>query len=456
MDKNKKKVVFVICFIAALGGLMFGMDQGTINGTLDEIMKDFGFSTATASTYAGIMMYGCVAGSLISGWISNYLGRKLVLIIASACFALFIITGVTAFNAEILFASRFLLGVTVGIASFAVPVYLSEIAPKQIRGGMVAFYQLMITIGIFMIFVSNATLGQYHVSWRFMVGIIAVPAIVMFICVLFLPRSPRWLMLRNRESEATQVLEKVRNHETVAGEIEEIKESLKIKKASPMQLLRKGFFLKVLLVGFVLQILNTLCGINPVMYYSTMIFDHAGVSNAGLVTIILGIVNMLTTIIAVKYVDKIGKKPIIYFGLIGMGCMLLVLSVSFYCLGAGSGMLVKFALIGGTVIFVFFYAVSLGPTIWAICSEIFPLEGRDFGFAVTTATNWIFNAIAVNFSLIVMDKFGGGLLFLIFAIVCILGVFFVYLFVPETKNISLEKIELNLKNGVKLKHLGRE
>ena len=456
MEKNKVRVVYAICFVAALGGLMFGMDQGTINGTLEFIMKDFSFSTAKASEYASIMMYGCVIGSLLSGWISNYIGRKRTLIIASACFAIFIIIGISTNTAAVLFTARFFLGVTVGIASFAVPVYLSEIAPKEFRGGMVAFYQLMITIGILVIFITNALLTEVNASWRVMVGIIAIPALIMFVCVLFLPKSPRWLMLKNKEKEAEIVLDKVRDSSCVAMEMGEIRESLKIKKASPMQLLSKKFFLKVLLVGFVLQILNTLCGINPVMYYSTLIFNHAGVSNAAMVTIILGIVNVVTTVIAVKYVDRVGKKPIIYLGLIGMGCMLILLSASFFVIGPHSGSIVKVVLIAATICFVFFYAISLGPTCWTICSEIFPLEGRDFGFAITTATNWIFNAIAVNTSLIVMDTFGGGILFSFFAVICILGIFFVYFYVPETKGISLEKIEINLKNGVKLKNLGKE
>lgn len=457
MNKNATRSVYSFCFIAALGGLMFGMDQGTINGTLNFIVNDFKFSTAEGASYASIMMYGCVLGSLVCGWVANTLGRKKTLIIAAACFALFIITGATAQTVLILFTSRFLLGVTVGIASFAVPVYLSEIAPSKSRGGMVAFYQLMITIGILLIFITNAIFDHYNVSWRIMLGIIALPALAMLAFVFILPQSPRWLMLKGKDSQALDVLKKIRTEdEEITFEFEEIKTSLNIKKSTAMQLLTKGFFLKVLALGFVLQILNTLCGINPVMYYSTLIFSKAGIHDASAVTVVLGVVNMATTIIAVKYVDRIGKKPIIYFGLAGMAIMLIILSVNFYLLDHYAlTAFMTFFLVGATILFVFSYAVSLGPTIWTICSEIFPLEGRDFGFAVTTATNWIFNAIAVNFSLIIMDQYGGCILFSGFSLVCILGLFFVGLFVPETKNISLEKIEINLKNGVRLRDIGK-
>ena len=459
MEQQKdKRAVYAFCFIAALGGLMFGMDQGTINGTLNFIIKDFKFTTVEGSSYASIMLYGCVIGSLFCGWVANTLGRKKTLVIAAACFAVFVITGATASSVFILFASRLLLGVTVGVASFAVPVYLSEIAPKEKRGGMVAFYQLMITIGIMIIFISNAVFDYYGGSWRWMLGVIAIPAFIMLIFVFLLPKSPRWLMLKNKEDEARKVLTKMRcDPNAVSQELLEIKTSLNIKKSTALKLLNKKFFLKVLAVGLILQVLNTLCGINPVMYYSTMIFHKAGITNASIVTIILGIVNMGTTIIAVKYVDRIGKKPIIYFGLAGMGVMLILLSISFYCLSNFKlNMVITIFLVGSTILFVFFYAVSLGPTIWAVCSEIFPLEGRDFGFSVTTATNWILNAIAINFSLVIMDVYGGSYLFLGFACVCILGLFFVYFFVPETTGVSLEKIETNLKNGVKLRDIGKE
>ena len=436
---------------------MFGMDQGTFNGTLEFISKDFGFSTLEGSYYASIMMYGCVFGALLCGWISNRLGRRRTLIISAACFSFFILIGATTHSIPVLFSSRFMLGITVGIASFSVPVYLSEIAPKKTRGGMVGFYQFMITVGILIIFISNAVLSYYDASWRLMLGIIAIPALFMFILVFLLPESPRWLMLKSREDKAREVLCKIgRSSEDTESEIEEISTSLHYQKTSAIKLLTSKFFIKVLFLGIILQVLNTLCGINPVMYYSTLIFGKAGIADAAIATIILGVINMFGTLLAVTFVDKIGKKKIVYAGLCGMAVGLLLLSVSFRFIDHESlKSYFSISMVGAAVLFIFSYAVSLGPTIWTICSEIFPLEGRDFGFAITTATNWILNALAVNFSLVVMNKYGASTLFVFFSCICIFGIFFVYFFVPETTDVSLEEIEIKLKNGEKLRNIGR-
>jgi len=357
-----------------------------------------------------------------------------------------------------LYFSRFCIGLAVGSASLCVPLYLSEIAPTRYRGGFISMYQLMITIGIFLIYLSNSVIGTMYHSWRLMLFVIAIPSIVMFLGVLTIPRTPRWLMLKGRSVEARDVLSRTREtEEEIARELEEIEDSIKnVSKVNTWDTLTKSYFLKVLLLGVSLQLLQQLSGINCVIYYSGEIFKEAGLSNPTIGTIIIGLVNMLTTIIAVKYVDSWGRKPIIYFGLTVMAATLVIIGVVFHIKEAGHviGGFEKILVVASTIVYIFAFAVSLGPIIWVICAEIFPLEMRDFGVTVTTVTNWVGAAIVVQFSLTVMKSYGGSVLFFFFGFCCLLGFILIGAFTPETKGTSLEKIEQNLKAGKKMKDLG--
>ncbi len=518
------------CIFAALGGLLFGLDQGFINGSLDFIEKDFGWTTLQGETFAGIMVYGCIFGVIISGWVARTIGRKKTLVLAALFFTVFAFWGSITSSVYILFGTRFCIGLAVGCASFCVPLYLSEIAPTKLRGGFIAMYQFAITIGIFLIYVSNSVIAHYFESWRLMLGIIAIPSIVMLVGVLTVPRSPRWLMLKGKKDEAESVLKKTREtEEEINSEITEIENSLKVqegKKASIIDVITKPIFLKVMVVGVLLQLLQQLSGINTVIYYSTNIFNSAGFNNAAVATIVIGLVNMLSTIIAIKFVDKWGRKPICYTGLVIMIITLALNGIIFkvkevgiekrkaefvtlaveklsnkediktemayndakqylknhspsdndrqkfynnliqlgfskteakvasndfgYVLPGSAGWMVLLS----TVIYIIAFAFSLGPIIWIFCAEMFPLEVRDVGVTITTIANWVGCAIVVQCSMSVMKVFGGSDLFFAFGVCCLLGIFLLAGWVPETKGISLEEIELNLKNGKKLRRLG--
>ncbi len=477
-ESQSKKTVIKVCIIAALAGLLFGLDIAYVNGALTYISKEFGLSTATQEgEVAGILLIGAAVGALFSGVLSKKFGRKKVLIIAAFIFTVFTLMGVFAHTFEVLLASRFIVGLAVGIASFIAPLYLSEIAPGKIRGAMIAMYQLMITLGIVIMFASNFIIARYegfilgflhiesHAIWRIMLIVLVIPSLIMFIGCLFLPKSPRWLMLVGRKEEAEEVLKKIRSsQEAVDFEINEIEETIKV-KSSGFKLLKHKFFWKVILLGVCLQGFQQFTGMNAFMYYSTQIFQQAGFSNPAVATIIVGLVNMLTTLIAIRYVDKFGRKPILYFGL-----ALLVIS----CLVVGTifHQYYSYSMVNGVVqttmslspalqwttlifclIFIFGFAISMGPIIWIICSEIQPLEGRDLGITVSTMTNWICNAILGQFA-VGWLTFAPGNTFYTFGIVCFVCVFFVFFVVPETKGTSLEEIEMNLRDGKKLKNLG--
>ncbi len=453
--------VAVIAFIGALGGLLFGLDQGFINGSLPLIREDLGLTTDQGAFFSGVLAWAAAVGAFIAGWVARILGRKNTILFAALAFAACTLIGAAAQSYEILLLSRILLGLAVGTAAFVVPLYLSEIAPTHMRGGIIAMYQLMITIGIFLVFVSNAGIqiafqGQDH-SWRLMLGIISIPAIVMLLAGLTLPRSPRWLMLKRREDQARAVLERTRaSREEVDAELAEMQTSLGQADRKALHLFGKGFFWKVLLLGIALQALQQLSGINSVIYYSTEIFAKAGIQNAAVATVIVGFVNMLTTILAVAFVDRWGRKPILYLGLAVMAVMLFaVASVFRYEQGGGDlGDLGQVLMVGAVLTYICAFAISLGPVVWIMCAEIFPLEGREIGVTITTIANWVFTAIVVQYSEIILHQIGGAVLFYGFAVSCVAGLFLVFLFAPETKKVSLEDLEERLRAGVPLKRIG--
>ncbi len=453
MSKNTSTngTVLMVCFIAALAGLLFGLDVAFVNGSLDYIARDFSLTKEQSQQVAGWLLAGAAIGALFSGKLSSVFGRKKVLLLSAFIFTFFTLIGVFANSIQVLLWARLIIGIAVGIASFVAPLYLSEIAPYKMRGGLIAMYQFMITVGIFLMFVSNAAL-MYTESWRIMMSVLIIPSSIMLIGTFTLPESPRWLALKGKLTEAESILGKIRNtQEEVNFELEEIKATIAHTKHG-LSLLRQPFFIKVIFLGIALQMLQQFCGMNAFMYYSGKIFATAGISNPSVATIVVGLVNVLTTILAIKYVDKFGRKPILYFGLI-----LLVVSctaVSYLFNSDHSTQIAHYALVGFSLLFIFAFAISLGPIIWILCAEIYPLAGRDFGVTVTTMTNWICNTIIGSFTLTWFTNYGESKTFLGFGIVCFIGIFLVKFFTPETKDVPLEEIEANLKAGGPLKLIG--
>ncbi|MFT4693958.1 MAG: SP family galactose:H+ symporter-like MFS transporter [Francisella sp.] len=451
-------VVIRVAIIAALAGLLFGMDIGYVNGSLDFIAQTFHLDITQKGHVASILLVGAALGALISGFLSKRYGRRKVLLIAAAIFSVFTIVGIFSPNYETFLASRFILGVAVGIASFIAPLYLSEIAPKKFRGALIALYQLMITIGLFAVFLTNSALESTG-SWRIMLAVLAVPSLIMFCGCLTLPRSPRWLVLTGNDEEAEFVLKKIRvSDDEALNEYHEIKQTAHV-GVSIFSLLKKKFFIKVLLLGIALQAFQQFTGMNAFMYYSTDIFKLAGFTSPSTSTIIIGLLNMLTTFLAIKYVDKFGRKPILYLGLALLILSCIVVGTIFKThFVYGQAMILsqdlQWTALFFCLLFIFGFAISMGPVVWILCSEIQPIEGRDFGVTASTMSNWICNAIIGNFALTWLTFYPGNTFFG-FATTCIVCLFFVKFFVPETRGVSLEEIEKNLRAGKPLAKVGR-
>ncbi|RPH26092.1 sugar porter family MFS transporter [Buttiauxella warmboldiae] len=453
--RSNKSMTFFVCFLAALAGLLFGLDIGVIAGALPFIAKDFQITAHQQEWVVSSMMFGAAVGAVGSGWLSFRIGRKYSLMIGAVLFVVGSLCSAFAPDAEILIISRVLLGLAVGVASYTAPLYLSEIAPEKIRGSMISMYQLMITIGILGAYLSD-TAFSYSGSWRWMLGVITIPALILLVGVFFLPDSPRWFAAKRRFHDAERVLLRLRDTSAEAKrELEEIRESLKVKQSGWSLFKDNSNFRRAVFLGILLQVMQQFTGMNVIMYYAPKIFEIAGFTNTTQQmwgTVIVGLINVLATFIAIGLVDRWGRKPTLVLGFtvmaVGMGILGTMLHIGIHSQGA------QYFAIAMLLMFIVGFAMSAGPLIWVLCSEIQPLKGRDFGITCSTATNWIANMIVGATFLTMLNTLGNANTFWIYAA---LNLFFIVLtlwLIPETKHVSLEHIERNLMKGRRLREIG--
>lgn len=455
-EKSHRLFVYFVGIAAALAGLLYGLDAGVITGAKLFIIKTFHATRQQEELLVSIVLFGAVVGTLLSGTLSKYCGRRFAIILSAIIFTLGAICSAMTHSLEMLVSVRFVIGIGLGIASFTAPVYLSELAPKKIRGSLIALYQLMVTIGFLLAFFSD-TLLAYVDNWRAMLGIVAIPAFLMLLLMLFSPQSPRWLMLRGEKKAAKAVLEKLRYHHEVDAELEEISYSLQHTKVKASHLIQNKNFLKVIGLGMMLQAIQQFSGINAVLYYAPNIFKLAGFSTSIeqlWATVIVGLINVLTTIIALLMIDKFGRRPILFFGVVVSTLSMLALGILLHT-GTPTEALRIFAVIA-VLAFIFGFAIGLGPIVWILCSEIYPLQGRNFGITFSTASNWICNGLIAFTFLNVLHAIGGANTMYIFGIIGLVSLIFIALFTPETKGVSLEQIENNLMDGKSCRKLGQQ
>lgn len=451
-----------MAFAAATAGLLFGLDIGVISGANPFLMKEFSISEAQIEHIVSALLWGASVGAVGCGWVSSALGRKLTLIIAAIIFVVGSLGCAMAHNTATLVGMRFFLGLAVGMASFVAPLYLSEVAPQRLRGAMVSMYQLMITIGILIASLSDTYFAIYATiggvtggHWRWMLGILAVPAALMLLAVLTLPESPRWLLAKGREDEARGVLDRIRSlPEEVAAEIAAIKQDLAVPQNGLSLFLGNSNFRRAVFLGIALQTIQQLTGINVFMYYSPFILKAAGFTSESqqlLGSILVMTVNTLSTFIAIAFVDKFGRKPLMYAGFVIMGLAMCTVGGIFHHGTEGAA---AYIAVAALLIFIVGFAMSAGPIIWILCSEIYPLNGRDFGITVSTATNWIVNGIVGATFLTMLTKLGPGNTFIGYGLLEVLFFIFFVMYVPETKGVSLEQISANLLAGKPLREIG--
>ncbi len=451
-----KGLVYVVAFTAALAGLLFGLDIGVISGALPFIADQFKATTTQQEMIVSSLLVGALIGTLLSSVISRKYGRRKALLVSAIMFATGALLSAIANGILVLIVVRLFLGMAVGIASFTAPLYLSEMAPYRIRGALISMYQLMITIGILFAYVSDTFLSYGH-HWRIMLGVIAIPAMLMFIGVWLLPGSPRWLVLVGKKEKARGVLKKLRYEDEIEEELRDIEETLESKQNGWGLFRTNKYFRKAILLGIGLQAVQQFTGMNVIMYYAPKIFKLAGFATTAEQmwgTVLVGLINVLATFIAIAFVDKAGRKPILFVGFIVMGLSMALMGTMFH-MGIHDSQALQFVAIGALLSFIIGFAMSTGPIIWVICSEIYPLSGRDLGIMASTASNWFCNAIVGMTFLTFLKVLGPAQTFWMYGGLNILFIIVLILFVPETKGVSLERIEQNLMSGKRLAKIGR-
>jgi sugar porter (SP) family MFS transporter len=434
--------VLLVASIAALGGLLFGYDTGVISGAILFIKRDFALNNQTEAFTISVVLLGCILGSALAGTIADRFGRRPTLFTAGVVFLLGALISALAPSETVLLIGRFIVGIGIGFSSVVAPLYISEVAPAPVRGSLVSLYQFAITVGILAAYLVDYALAS-QAAWRWMLGLAVIPSFVLMAGMLFMPESPRFLFKIGVLQRARDEIQRIYN-DPAASQQEEasIAASLAVKGAGLGALLG-GSLAFVLFVGVVLAVLQQITGINTVIYYGPQIFQMAGFGSASssiLAQSLVGTVNCAMTLVAIAYVDRIGRKPLLYIGLTGMFVALSVLATAF-AQPHFSGSLGGIAL-ASMMAYVGCFAFSFGPILWILLSEIFPLQVRGLGMSICTLANWVGNFLVSQFFLTMVDRLGRTTTFAIYAVLCIVTILFVRAFVPETKRELLELVRV--------------
>ncbi len=461
--RQHRRSALMITAVAAIGGLLFGYDTGVIGGSQLYFTKYFGLSSGEQGWAVSSAIYGCLFGALASGYLTRQISRKYTLLASAVLFIISAWGSGAANSLGELALYRIIGGLGVGMASMAAPMYIAEIAPPKERGQMVSFYQLAVVVGFFVVFLATYFIGgsggeeasrvadearhQWNVErgWRVMFWSELLPAAVFFILLLFVPHTPRWLMMKGRREEAQRVLARITASEEEARlELEDIALSFSQTAGHhPVTLATRGIGF-VLFIGTMLSVFQQVTGINAILYYGAEIFANAlgyGPEDALKQQLWLGGVNLAFTFVAIFTIDRWGRKPLFLCGATGMFLGLSVLAWTIHSQQMGLTSLIAI------LVFIGSFAMSMGPVVWVLLAEIFPNSIRSTAMAIAVAAQWLFNAIVansfpvVNASALNQQQFNGALPYVIFAGFCLIALVFVWKLVPETRGRTLEELE---------------
>ena len=455
MASSKKNYINTLAIIASLGGFLFGYDTAVISGTINFVSTQFHLDAISTGWYVSSALVGCISGVAMAGVLSDKYGRKKVLILSALFFGVSAVgcTFAIGFNDLVLY--RFIGGLGIGVASMVSPLYISELSPAHKRGRLVALYQFAITIGILCSYFSNAyllklsqsenfaqstgTVYQIMVSevWRIMLGTSAIPAILFLLLLQIVPESPRWLTIQKRETEALTILHKIVNDEEAQKEMNDIKSNL-ARESGGLSIVFKGSFRLPMLIGISLAFLTQISGINAIIYYGPGILEKAGLPIADALgsQVIIGLVNVLFTLIAIWKIDQLGRRPLLIAGVIGILSSLIIVGGLFYFNINNTYLLLTFILF-----FIACFAFSYGPVIWVLLSEIFPAKIRGQAMALATFSLWIGTALVGQLTPLLLEKLSPAGTFWLFALVTTPALYLSIKIIPETKGKSLEEIE---------------
>jgi sugar porter (SP) family MFS transporter len=437
----------LVYFFGALGGMLFGYDTGVISGAILFISDELQLTPSLEGLVVASLLLGAAIGAACAGPLSDRLGRRNLIIIAAILFTVGAIGAALAPNVGVLVLFRVVLGLAVGTAALIVPLYLSEIAPTEIRGAISSLNQLMITVGILLAFIVNALLADSG-AWRWMLGLAVLPSVVLLVGMFFMPETPRWLVSRGRDDNARDVLLQSRTEEEAEKEIQDIKE-VERQEEGGLRELMAPWVRPALVVAIGLAVFQQIIGINTIIYYAPTTLTNVGYGNAAAIyaNLIIGAINVLMTLVAIRIIDSTGRKPLLLGGLVGMVISLTVLGLSTLLLSEPASPTDTVAVITLLCLagFIISFAATWGPTVWVMLPEILPLRIRGTAMGVAIFLHWIANFIVSQTFPSLLAAVGPGPVFLGYAVIGVLAFIFVRALVTETKGRSLEQIEADLQ-----------
>ena len=450
--KGTAYVIFMAA-VAAIGGILFGYDTAVISGTTDIVRNQFSLSASGEGWYVGCALIGSIIGVLCAGSLSDYIGRKITMLISAAFFSISAIGCAVCGSFDALVAFRIIGGVGIGIVSIVSPIYISEVSPAKIRGTLVSLYQLAVTAGFLLAYLANwaidagidpsaaADAGLWSrmfnaEAWRGMLGSETLPALLFLFIIFFIPESPKWLIIRGKSSKAIAVLSRILGSEDeINAEVEATRSSSGEDKGSWSDLLKPGILVAVL-AGCAIAILGQFMGVNAVLYYGPKIFSEAGFDNPMFSTVLVGLVNFATTILAVFIIDKVGRKQLIYWGVSGMIICLIAIGTYFATGGVlGNGFMLAFFLA-----YVFCCAISISAIVFVLLSEMYPNSIRGRAMSLAGFMLWVGTYIVGQLTPVLLEWSQAGTFF-IFAVMCVPYMLIMWKVIPETTGKTLEEIE---------------
>ncbi len=441
--RHVRRHVAVSAGITALGGLLFGYDTGVVSGALLFLKKDFGgLSSFQQELVTSLLLVGAVLGALTAGRIADVLGRRLTVLITAAVFIVGVLLAAFTPTFPVLLIARIIIGLAVGSASMVVPLYIGEVVPPRVRGGLVSLNQLAITSGILVSYLIDYGLSDSG-NWRLMFGLAAIPAGLLFIGMLFQQESPHWLIRQGRDDEARQVLSRLRDDSDIEDEVREVHEVSQ--REGGYRDLISPRVRPLVFVGVALAVFQQITGINTVIYYAPTLLQGAGLGNSAalLANVVNGAVNVGMTIVAVWLLDKVGRRPLLLSGTAGMAVGMVITACAFIGGSTLHGGLAYLA-IAGLLIYTGSFAIGLGPVFWLLIAEIYPLRIRGAAMSVASMANWAANFVVTVSFLTLLSAIDGVGVFFLFGFLTLVALAYFWRKVPETKGRSLQEIEREL------------
>ena len=460
---NLSYMVF-LSFVAALGGFLFGYDTAVISGTIVMVSQLFRLDVVEQGWYVGCALIGSIGGVAFAGILGDCFGRKKTMLLSSVLFSVSAIGCALCLNFDQLVVYRIVGGVGIGIVSIISPLYISEIAVAEYRGRLVSLYQLAVTVGFLGAYLCNFQLVSWadtqtaigiewldkvFVSevWRGMLGIEAIPAIAFLLIIFFVPESPRWLILRGEDTKASKVLNRIYESAVLAmAQLNETKAAIATDTKSEWRTLLKPGMRKAVLIGAAIAILGQFMGVNAVLYYGPSIFENAGISGGDSLfcQVLIGIVNMLTTALALAIIDQVGRKKLVYYGVSGMIVSLILIGFYFNC---GESLLIpSYFLLIFFLFYVFCCAISICAVIWVLLSEMYPTKVRGLAMSIAGFSLWIGTYLIGQLPPWMLQSLTPSGTFFLFAFMCVPYILIIWKLIPETTGKSLEEIETYWEN----------